>query len=45
MAVVASAQATMVTRHCITSFFIERMYTFLDEKCPAEKFRGDAAVH
>ena len=40
MAGTASMQATIVAAHCVTSFFIEPMYTFLDEKCPAEISAG-----
>jgi hypothetical protein len=44
MAGAASDQATMAAMHCVTSFFVERMYTFLDENCPAEMSRWDGAA-
>jgi hypothetical protein len=40
----ASTHATIVAAHRVTSFFMEPMYTFLDERCPAEDSRWDASA-
>ena len=44
MAGAASVQATIAAAHCVANFFMEPMYTFLDEKCAAENFRWDASA-
>jgi hypothetical protein len=44
MAGAASVQATIAAAHCVTIFFMEPMYTFLVQRCPAEDFRWDASA-